>query len=310
MAFTDNCDIFISLLEAGINRVLNHVRRQRPSLFNYGSEAVRADESLLCSQIDVHPVVRARNNPVVTVRPELPAVPILGSNYVIDYCAQLTKAAVDFHPGNVFALPPELGVLAPQRFAILATVCAGLGCPPDDVVDHMPPAEPTGRSQPAGTAGHPQRAANDEPRRPPELIRSRRLRCFCLDGFVVGSVDFVGPTGSQHVEGKLQGLEIVDIKPDGLEGALECYAALEVKLVVLPLLGVYVIKMVEDDLMGAAVTVEPSPVTAALPNNPAVENDQIKVFLDLTAAPGGGGGGSEGGGGGGPVPLDPAPGVD
>jgi hypothetical protein len=249
----------------------------------------------------------------VTVRPELPAVPILGSNYVIDYCAQLTKAAVNFHPGNVFALPPELGVLAPQRFAILATVCAGLGCPPDDVVDHMPSAEPTGptgSSQPAGTVGHPRRAANDEPRRPPELIRSRRLRCFCLDGFVVGSVDFVGPTGSQHVEGKLQGLEIVDIKPDGLEGALECYAALEVKLVVLPLLGVYVIKMVEDDLMGAAVTVEPSPVTAALPNNPAVENDQIKVFLDLTAAPGGGGGGSEGGGGGGPVPPDPAPGVD
>src|SRR5207245_11106613 len=70
-------------IEAGINRDLNHVRRQKPPLFNYGSEAVRADESLLCSPIDVHPVVRdparAPFNPVVTVEPDLPAVPILGS---------------------------------------------------------------------------------------------------------------------------------------------------------------------------------------------------------------------------------------
>ena len=63
MAFTDHCAIFISVREAGINRVLIHVRRQRPSMFNYGSQAVRDDESLLCSPIDVHPVVRARFNP-------------------------------------------------------------------------------------------------------------------------------------------------------------------------------------------------------------------------------------------------------
>jgi hypothetical protein len=41
MAFTDHCDIFIAVLEAGINRVLTHVRRQRPSMFNYGSQAVK-----------------------------------------------------------------------------------------------------------------------------------------------------------------------------------------------------------------------------------------------------------------------------
>ena len=80
MAFTDHCDIFISLLEAGINRVFNHVRRQRPSLFNYGSVGVRNNEQLLCRPIDAHPVVRARGNPVVTVESALPAVPILGSN--------------------------------------------------------------------------------------------------------------------------------------------------------------------------------------------------------------------------------------
>src|SRR5262245_56478221 len=233
MALTDHCDIFISLLEAGINRVLNHVRRQRPSLFNYGSQAVRDDESLLCSPVDVHPVVRARLNPVVTVVPQLPAVPILGSNYVIDYCAQLTKAAVDFHPGNVVALPPELGALAAQRFAIGATVCAGLGCPPDDLVNRLPPShsasssQPAGSSQPGTTGIVPrgdERPRKDERTKPPDLIRSRQLRCFCIDGFAVGSVDFVGPIGDQHVVGKLEGLEIVDIAPDGLESALECYA--------------------------------------------------------------------------------------
>jgi hypothetical protein len=159
-------------------------------LFNYGSANVRANEALMCRPIDAHPVVRARGNPVITVESMLPAVPILGSNYAIDYCAQLTKAEVDFHPGGVFGLPPELGLLASQQFAIAGRICAGLGCPPNDVVDHLPTHRPT----------------RNERQKQPEVIRSRQLNCFCLDGFAVGKVDFVGSPGNQHVAGHLVGL--------------------------------------------------------------------------------------------------------
>ena len=64
---------------------------------------------------------------------------------MIDFCVQLVNGAVDFHPGNVFPLPPELGVLAAQRFAIGARVCAGLGCPPDDLGEGAAAVKPATR---------------------------------------------------------------------------------------------------------------------------------------------------------------------
>jgi hypothetical protein len=37
MAFTDNADLFASVGEDGINLVVRHIMRQRPSLVNYGT---------------------------------------------------------------------------------------------------------------------------------------------------------------------------------------------------------------------------------------------------------------------------------
>src|SRR6185503_21352456 len=126
MALTDHCDIFLSVLEAGINRVVFHVRRQWPSLFNYGTLNVKLNPQLLCKPIDVHPIVPQLNNPIITV---MDPAPIFGTQYGLDYCAQLTEAAVDFSPGNVFALPPQLGTLGAQSFAVKVAACAGLACP-------------------------------------------------------------------------------------------------------------------------------------------------------------------------------------
>jgi hypothetical protein len=130
--------------------------------------------------------------------------------------------------------------------------------------------------------------------------------------FATGGAHFQGPTHDQHIAGQLDGIEIVDIKPDGLESAAECYAALVTKLTVLPQVAARTIQDVEA-LMGARVTIQPTPVSAALPNNPALEDEQLKAFLDIEVTipkPSGGGGGS-----GGPPPPPPgstptAPGVD
>ena len=131
MAFTDRSDIFVAVHENGINQVVRHVMRQRPSLFNYGTELVERNRKLLCSPIDAAPAVLAKGNPLISVQNALPIFgtdPLLGMNFVL----QITKMEIDFAPGNVFALPPELNPLAKQRFALHGQVCGGLGCPTED----------------------------------------------------------------------------------------------------------------------------------------------------------------------------------
>ena len=61
-------------------------------------------------------------------------LPVPGTNglYGFDFCVQIVKLEIDFHPGNVFALPPELNPpLQPQRLALRLTVCAAIVCPDD-----------------------------------------------------------------------------------------------------------------------------------------------------------------------------------
>jgi len=291
MALTDNCDLFLALHEAGINRVLRHFARQRPSFLNYGSGGVVADPSRLCVEVQPHPVVLQRQNPLVGAGPVLP---VIGTNgvYQVDYAAQVTALEVDLSPGDI-ALPAELNPpLDDQSFAVHARVCGGLGCPTEDA-DQLPrPIRPPGHA----------RVARDDG----VVIPSRELTCFCLDVFAVGGVDFVGPVGGQHLLGRLDQLEIVDVTPAELENIVECYLKLVARLALLPRLSVPIIQFTQDLIGLAAVTLEPTPNSPALPNNPALEDDQLKVFLEVTAVPPGPPGG---GGGAGPpvVPGVPRP---
>jgi hypothetical protein len=273
MAFTDHSDVFLSVLDQGINRVFGHVTRQRPSLFNYGTQAVASHPNLLCVPINAHPVVLARGNPLVTVEPP---IPVLGTNgaYGLNFCAQLTKVALDFHPGNLIGLPPELGPpLGAQRFSLQARACGGLGCPSEDTLASLPPVPPQkGREDP-------------RPPRDTTVIPTRQLDCFCVDLFLVGGLDFIGPASGQHVQGKVFGLELVDIKPDGLENSIECYLRVLAQLVLLPQLSVPVIQLTKDVMGLASITLSPTLPAPALPNNPAIEDDRLKIFLDATIGP-------------------------
>jgi hypothetical protein len=273
MAFTDNSDIFASIHEDGVNRVVRHIMRQRPSLFNYGSPGIQQNPGLLCEQVEVHPVVIERANPIVGAAPYLPV--ILSGGYVLDFCAQVTTAEIDFSPGDIFDLPPQLNPpLGEQRFAFHGRMCAGLGCPPEEVVDGLRPFPKPSRTA-AGTTHVP----------PQVPIPFRELECFCLDLFMVGGADFTGLPGDQHLLGRLDGLELVDLTPDGLESSLECYLKLVIRLGLLPRLSIPTIKFVKDLLGLVNVTIEPTPSPPTVPNNPALEEDQLKIFLDLTAAP-------------------------
>jgi hypothetical protein len=276
MAFTDHSDVYGALHEEGINRVVRHLMRQRPSLFNYGTAAIAANPELMCQPPDVADEVTAAGNPIITVMSPLP---IIGAPVplALDYSFQLTHFEIDFHPGNTIALPPQLTPPLPeQRFALRLRACAGLGCPPDDLMGQLVPAVETLTDPIYG-----ERMAAARQRQPPIVLPTRRLRCFCLDLFGVGYFELgtVGSSPHRWLKARLGGLEIVDIRPTELENAMECYMALVLRLGILPRMRVAMESLVFE-IMGL-IKLLPTPISPALPFNPAVEDDQVKVFMNL-----------------------------
>lgn len=133
MAFTDQCDVFGAVDEEGINRVVRHLMRQRPSLFNYATAFFVRNLDKLCSPINAAQAVRDAGNPLFNIQQPLP---ILGAprKLGLNFCVQFTDFQIDFHPSNVFPLPQELSPLPAQRFAARFRACVGLDCPSPEVI--------------------------------------------------------------------------------------------------------------------------------------------------------------------------------
>lgn len=279
MAFTDHCDVFGAIDEEGVNRVARHVMLQRPSLFNYGTqqilESILRNRPLWCVPIEVHPIVKMRNNPIISVEDPITIPGTSDPEVQLNYLIQLTKLQLDLHPGNVFTLPPEMSPpLAEQHFALHAQACAGLGCPDEKFFDgfELPPKRPP-------TTTH------VPPPRPPIIVPSEKLTCFCLDLFVLAHFEPAGATLGQLVKPKVDAVEIVDIRPQEMEDMIECVLRLLVKFVVLPKLADAITAALPGMLSKlndlASLTIVPTPTPATVPNNPAVEGDQLKLFLNI-----------------------------
>jgi hypothetical protein len=273
MPFTDKSDLYGALNEDGVNNVATHIMRQRPSLFNYGTALVAANPELHCEKIEATPDVIYRGNPLMTVEDPLPVLGTDGA-VALNFCFQLTKAKIDFHPGDVVTLPPELSPpLAKQSFAVYIRVCGALGCPTKEELEKIPPPPP------------PQQEKEPRPPEPPIVPIPRKLECFCLDLYVTGHVEVTGPTGDQKLTAKVDGMEIVDIKPEGLENNIECYLNMVLQLVILPRTSVALETMVFDIMNMVSLTLTPTPTSTTLPNNPAIEDDQLKVYIDMGVTP-------------------------
>ncbi|WP_148685695.1 hypothetical protein [Candidatus Nitrosocosmicus hydrocola] len=289
MSLTEKCDIYAAVHDAGINRVVKHLMQQRPSLFNFGTSFLASNPDLLCEKITAVPEVNRQQNPLLTTLEPLPVIGLpLGqsssNNLAINFAIQLSKAEIDFHQGNIFPLPPELDPLASQRLAVHFKVCAGLDC------------------------------LNDFPvlnRRPPNVRPSTsKLECFCLDLYAIGGSKISGMPSSQRIEIKTDGIDIVDLKPQGLENAIECYAKSVLNHGIFP----HVAEIVSNLTFGI-IDIPPSSGNlqvsgnlrlsgaTTVTNNPDIENDQLKTFINLDElnlnvvfSPGGGSGGSGGSG--------------
>jgi hypothetical protein len=169
-------------------------------------------------------------------------------------------------------LPAELAPpLQAQRFCLKARLCAGVGCPPQDVISLLAPAVPLGRNQKAG---------------PPIPIPTRHLDCFCVSLYAIGRFAIETIAGKKRLRAHIDGVDIVEIKPDGLEEALVCYLRLVLELVLLPRLAFPVEAFVFHTLKGMpSIALSPTPTPGGVPNNPAVEKDRLEAFVDVTVTP-------------------------
>lgn len=342
MAFTDHSSLFGSVHEEGINLIVRHVMRQRPSLFNYATPIFHERPELFCEKIDVAQTVLDAGNPIFT---EQEPLPILGTPVPIgiNFCVQLTDLEVDFHPNNVVDLPEEVS-MPEQRFVLRAQACAGLDCPPDDLINQLVPiierilvsqqiesgeieqgdekkarlaagAGTTTSWSGAGATARPALMQTSPPyglsttaptgimrgmvgtsiARPREtfVLPTRELLCFCLEVFVSGHFEWGSVAGSkqQWLKPRVDKVEIVDIAPVPMENAIECYVMTMLRLGILPRLMVPMEKLILDITamlqqqgltVGQQITLQPAAVPGDVPNNPAVEEDQIKAFINLS----------------------------
>jgi hypothetical protein len=142
-----------------------------------------------------------------------------------------------------------------------------------------PPIRPPG--------SNPDRKENEPPRDrpPPRTIPSRQVLCFCISVFATAHLEVVGPAGGQRLAIRLEDLEIVDIKPDELESNIECFLSTTLRVGILPRLRIALDTMTFELGKFAHLSLSLTPVSASLPNNPAIEDDQLKVFVNVGVSP-------------------------
>jgi hypothetical protein len=317
MALTDHSDIYSALHEDGVNRLIDHLMRKRPTLFNYGTERIvraassptSADRRLLCDfieydsevlkRVDV-PIPADADSPIMT---EQNPLPVLGTDDLValDYCIQVVEMAVDFAPTDLdLDTGDDVGlVLGPQQFAASVTVCAGLACPDDDEYDEILTQLQELRDRYGDELDDPDLRTELGL---PIVPEPEALHCFCLRVSLVGSVELVerGAVSPVLVIEQSPRLVIDDLWlasldeqklsfPRGMTQSLECYLHSFVQLGLLPTLSATLEEVIPKtlemefivfNLEATRMTVS-LPTLDGVPNNPALEDDQFKLYVDV-----------------------------
>lgn len=296
MALTDDCSIYGAVHEDGINLVLRHIMQQRPSYFNFATEFFVEHRDGLCVPIEPARSVEEAGNPLfrlVAPMPVLDAPIPVGLNW----CFQLTEARLDVHPLDEFGLPPEIGTLPDQHLALRFAGCFGLGCLDDGAYDELIPTqiqEALYKNATASAGDFPPPGYSTQSVEEIHVPDAAEITCFCMEVFAVIRAEWWRFDYEDHLTLHLAQLEILDLEPDGLETIIECYVTALLRLSLLPRLTIGLGDMILDltrslhalgVAKGKTAVLQPTPVSASLPVNPALEDDQLKAFVDFVVTP-------------------------
>jgi hypothetical protein len=258
---------------------------QRPSLFNYGSILPATHPLPICREIRTVPQVVQADNPLITRMNPLPVIQI---PIALDYIIQLTKGTIDFFPGSTLSLPAELNPpLRNQQFAVNFEVCAGLICQSKKSILPLTSSinkEDTSYINKEDINSIQKEDTSNIKREDTSNIKKEEesIECFCLSLFATGGCGIVGAPGKQNLSMKISGIEIPELKPDSLEKIIECYSLFTLNQGILPKITDAISALVFNaiSLPKSLGSLTFSASTAA-PYNPAVEDNQLKIFVDL-----------------------------
>lgn len=280
MPLTSHCDAIGIFPEEVFNKIINRVMYQMPGTFNYATENLIKHKQF-CSSIYADPALEQMDKPIVT---KVDQIPVFGTKSGFDFCLQVKDLKLDFHPGNTIILPPELGNLAVQQFAVSIKICAGLSCGNLSRVVFDPK---TLTSNVAKTSSaNLKDLKNFSKKKVSEIFgmdkgivfnpfHDNGLSCFCMEAFakltVTNDADFLSL--------KLIGLEIKDIEPLVLENMIECYIKKLLQETVFPKMKIAMSKLVLG--LDSYANVTPMPTTPEIPFNPAITNNNLTVYLKV-----------------------------
>lgn len=280
MPLTSNCDAIGIFPEDAFNKIIDLIRYQMPSTFNYATENL-IKQKQFCNRIYADPVLEQMGKTIVT---KVDRVPVFGSNSGFDFCLQVNELKLDFHPSNTVVLPPELGSLAVQQFALSLKICAGLACGNSTQVVFNPKVITSNVVKtPSANVSD---LKNLSKKKISEIFNMDRgivfnpfydngLSCFCMEVFAKLTVI----NDSNFLSLKLIGLEIKDIEPVVLENIIECYVKKLLQETVFPKMKIAMSKLVFG--LDSYATVSPMPTNSTIPFNPSVTNNNLTVYIKV-----------------------------
>jgi hypothetical protein len=268
-------DVYGAITDDAVNRVIGFAHVRAPFLFNYVAPSFSyvvdaqqkiigmQDAWIICSPVPDSPLPGVPK--YTRLQPfQLPGIPVK-----LPYSIQIISLQLDFHPGDILTLPNELlPPLRDQSFGLAAMLQFGLACVPPDLITTLASQQFTA-------------ATFNVPRLP--VLPVTDLDCFVLRIFATGRLSVLSiplpfqPRPLEQIRLEVDGLEIVDIAPQGLEAAVECYLVAMLRGYVLPTL-VLGLQDLTVSSLGISVTPYLSP---GLPHNPAIEQNELRVWLDL-----------------------------
>ncbi|NHB69802.1 hypothetical protein [Perlabentimonas gracilis] len=280
MTLTSNCDAIGIFPEDAFNKIIDQVMYQMPATFNYATEHL-IKQKLFCSSIYADPVLEQMGKTIVT---QIDQIPVFGTDSGYDFCLQVKDLKLDLHPSNTMVLPPELGGLAVQQFALSIKICAGLACGSPSHIIYNPKVVSSNVAK-ASTANTID-LKNLTKKKISEVFNMDKgivfnpmfvsnLNCFCLEVFAKLTV----VNDSNVLSLKLIGLEIKEIEPVALENIIECYVKKLLQETVFPKMKIAMSKLVFG--LDSYATVMPMPTSSAIPFNPSVTNNNLTVYLKV-----------------------------